>query len=159
MSASVIASYVLVRFERLRPVDGLEIGFQLMIVGTKQRREPRGVARAAEILHQQGIEQRRTLVGRQPNRFRDSHADQAGARRVARPLAFSQIERERQPTEHLREPDIAGICHVQGDKLAQLEVIVMSVQIVLYETLLSYAPTAEQGLLQQDCQMEVLLFD
>ena len=87
--------------DRARPVGRLQVGLDAMIVGAEEDREARGVARAPEVLHQQRVEQCRSLVGGQLELRRDSHADQAAANRVSFALSLGQVERIGQAREHL----------------------------------------------------------
>lgn len=100
------------RFERLRPVNGLEIGLQLVIVGTKQRGESRGVAGAAEILHDQGIEKSDTLLAGKADNFRQAHTDETTTRRVSLTVSFGKIEGELETCENFRKPHLGRGCTV-----------------------------------------------
>ncbi len=88
------------RFERPGPVDVREVGFEVVVVGAEERREAGGVAGAAQILHQQRVEQGRALVGVKLQHLGDAHADQATAHGVPGALSFRQVQRIRQPGEH-----------------------------------------------------------
>ena len=87
-------------------VDQLARALELEVVGAEQRAQPGGVARAAGVLEQQRVEQRRALVGREPDLLADPHADRARAHGVAHRLALGDVERVREGGDHLGEPDV-----------------------------------------------------
>ncbi len=87
--------------DRARPVGGLQVGLDVMIVGAEEDREASGVARASEVLHQQRVEQRGSLVGGQLEFGRDPHADQTASNGVSFTLSFGQVEGIGQAREHL----------------------------------------------------------
>ena len=81
------------RIQGPRPVDVFQRRFEVLVVAPKQGGEPCGVARAPEILEQEGVEQGRSLFVRDRERVRDLHADQTASHAVTGPLALGEIER------------------------------------------------------------------
>jgi len=76
------------------------IDLDVVIVVAEQCREPGGIARAAEVFHQQRIEQRRSLSGRQLEHVGEPHPDAATANAVPRALALGQVKGVGQASQH-----------------------------------------------------------
>jgi hypothetical protein len=75
------------------------------VVGAEQIAQPRRVARAAQILEQQRIEQRATLIVGKAKLLADLHPDHGGAHRVAHGLALGEVERIGKRPEDFGQPD------------------------------------------------------
>ena len=79
-----------------RPVGDLHRALGRVVVGGEQRRQPGRVARAAGVLEQQRVEQRRALLLPQADLLGQPHADRGRADRVAGRLALGDVERVRE---------------------------------------------------------------
>ena len=87
------------------PVDRLHGPLGPKVVRAEKGGHPGGVARATDILEQQGVEQLRALLLREPQALGDGHPDIAGADGVPLGLAFDHVQDEGQRREHLRVPE------------------------------------------------------
>ena len=85
--------------------DGLIALFEGEIVGLIKFADPRGVARAAEILEQQRVVKVVTVLGAEAERAADVAADPAGADAMAGRLAFGDVERVAERADQLGETD------------------------------------------------------
>ena len=65
------------------------------VVAAEQRRDVRSVRRAAGVLEQQRVVERRAVVGREVERRGEAHAHDAGPSGMAQGLPFGEIERDR----------------------------------------------------------------
>jgi hypothetical protein len=96
-----VADGVLERLERAQVVGQLAGALELEVVGAEQRRQLGRVARAAGVLEQQRVEQRRPRVVVEPDLLADPHADRARAHRVPHRLALGHVEGVRQRGDDL----------------------------------------------------------
>ena len=93
--------------EARMPVHALHSRLDRLVVGREQRRHAARVARAAGVLEEQRVVERRALIGLESDRFGDAHPDQAGAHRVSGRRALGEVERARERGEHFGETDSA----------------------------------------------------
>jgi hypothetical protein len=77
-----------------RPVDQPRRAFDEMVVGAEEIRHFGGVARAAQVLKQQGIELCGTVACGQAQFFGQPHADQRRAHAVPLRMSLRDIERD-----------------------------------------------------------------
>ena len=90
--------------QRVVPVDDLHArASSPWSSRAEQRREARRVARAAGVLQQQRVVQRRALDAVEPELLGEAAADDARAHGVARRLPLGEVERRRQGGEDLGE--------------------------------------------------------
>ena len=92
--------------EAVVPVDDLHPRLHVAVVRAEQRGHAGGVARAAGVLQQQRVVERRALLGGERQLVGDAHADQAGADGVAEWLAFGQIEGVGERAEYFGKADL-----------------------------------------------------
>ena len=85
------------------PINRLQSRLHVLVVAAEQRRDARGVRRAARVLEQQRVVQLRQLVAIESRFLAQSHADHAGPHRVALGLPLGHVERVRKRSEHLRQ--------------------------------------------------------
>jgi len=95
------------------PVDPLEPGLELEVVTAEELRHPRGGARAADVLQEQGVEERRAVGGVEAGVRREPHADHAASGGVAHGLALRQVDgtRERRDDLGLADEGAGGVGH------------------------------------------------
>ena len=101
-------------FEGPRPVSHLQVGLHAVIVGAEQRRESRCVARAAQVLHQERVEERRALLRGQTQDLRKAHPDETRPHRVPFPLPFGQVQCAGESRKQLGEAQVGclrGLVH------------------------------------------------
>jgi len=83
------------------PVDRLEVLLDVEVVGAEEGRYLPGIARAAGVLQEQGVEEGRTLLLRELEPLGDGHPDKAGAQDVAFGLPLDHVEDERERRKYL----------------------------------------------------------
>jgi len=101
-----VAERELQRLDRAQVVGQLAGPLELEVVGPEQRRQLGGVARAAGVLEEQRVEQRRARVVVEPDLLADAHPDRARAHRVADRLALGDVERVGERGDDLGEADV-----------------------------------------------------
>lgn len=91
------------RLGEASPVDRLDRRLEVLVVGAEQRGKTRGVARTAQILHEQGVEERGPLGLVEADRLANPHADRANCgRRV--PWRWPSVRSSTllgQPSQHV----------------------------------------------------------
>ena len=85
-------------------VDALQSVLRRVILGAEERVDARRVRRAAGVLEQERVEERRAPVGVEPDLLGDPHADQARAHRMTARLPLGQVEGVRKRRDNLGEP-------------------------------------------------------
>jgi len=78
------------------PVDRFEGPLGPEVVGAKEIRHLRGIARTSGVLEWQGVEESRTLLLRELESLGDSHPDKSSTDDVAFGLSLDHIEHERE---------------------------------------------------------------
>ena len=96
-----VADRVLQGLERAQVVGQLAGALELEVVGPEQGGQLGGVARAAGVLEQQRVEQRRAGGVVEPDLLADAHADRARAHGVAHRLALGDVEGVRERRDDL----------------------------------------------------------
>jgi hypothetical protein len=89
--------------ERPCPVDVLDVALEIVVVGAEQGGKSRRVARAAEVFHEQRVEQRGSVVPGKADDLREAHPDERAPHRVTGPLTLRQIESVGKPRQELRQ--------------------------------------------------------
>ena len=111
--AACVPEGVAERLRQVGVVDRLHVALGDEVVGAEEGGDLGRVRRAARVLEEERVEERRPVVDLEPDLVGEAHSDQARTHGVPCRLALGDVERVGERGEDLGQPQVAAFVHAE----------------------------------------------